>query len=100
RRYDPLRAGSADFTLDAARDWAAGVLARSRDSAAGEALLARSRLDDRPALLELIERRAASGREWGQRRGATRATVIESVAEVLAEWRGLLAEVAVSESGL
>lgn len=100
RRYDPLRTTSADFTLEATREWASGVLARTRDSAAGEALLARTRLDGSPALLALIESTVAAGREWGQRRGSTRATIVESVAEVLAEWRGLLVEVAVSESGL
>jgi RHH-type proline utilization regulon transcriptional repressor/proline dehydrogenase/delta 1-pyrroline-5-carboxylate dehydrogenase len=100
RRYDPLRATSGDFTLEATREWASGVLARTSDSAAGEALLARTRLDGSPALLAMIERTAAAGREWGERRGSTRATVLDSVAEVLAEWRGLLVEVAVSESGL
>lgn len=100
RLHDPLRTASADFTLEATREWAAGVLARTRDSAAGEALLARTRLEGVPALLALIDRTVAAGREWGERRGSTRATVVESVAEVLAEWRGLLVEVAVSESGL
>jgi RHH-type proline utilization regulon transcriptional repressor/proline dehydrogenase/delta 1-pyrroline-5-carboxylate dehydrogenase len=100
RRHDPLRTASADFTLEAAREWASGVFARARDSVAGEALLARTRLAGTAELFALVDRTAGAGREWGQRRGSTRATVLESVAEVLAEWRGLLAEVAVSESGV
>lgn len=100
RRYDPVRVAAADFTMEAARDWARGVLERVRDSAAGEALLARTRLSGVPELLLLVERTVAAGREWGRRRGSTRAAVLDSVAELLAEWRGLLVEVAVSESGL
>ncbi len=99
-RYDPLRTEVADFALEGARDWASGVFERARDSAAGEALLARTRLSGVQELRALVDRTVAAGSEWGQRRGSTRATIVESVAEVLAEWRGLLVEVAVSESGL
>lgn len=100
RRHDSTRTASADFTQVAAREWASAVFERARDSAAGEALLARARLSDVAGVHALVERTAAAGTEWGERRGATRATVLASVAEIFAEWRGLLVEVAVSESGL
>ncbi len=100
RRSDAVRAVTADFTVEAAREWAAGVFERARESAAGEGLLARTRIQDAAGIRALVERTAAAGTEWGQRRGATRATVLASVAEIFAEWRGLLIEVAVSESGL
>jgi RHH-type proline utilization regulon transcriptional repressor/proline dehydrogenase/delta 1-pyrroline-5-carboxylate dehydrogenase len=100
RTQDPQRSAVADFTLPAARDWAHAVLSRARDSAAGEDLIARSALSGEQELEALIVGTRAAGASWGERRGSTRATVIESVAEVLAEWRGLLVECAVSERGL
>jgi RHH-type proline utilization regulon transcriptional repressor/proline dehydrogenase/delta 1-pyrroline-5-carboxylate dehydrogenase len=100
RRQDAIRTEAADFAVPAARGWALGVLARARDSAAGEALLARSSIAGPDRVAALVEGAVAAGTSWGERRGTTRATVIESVAEVLAEWRGLLVEVAVSERGL
>lgn len=98
RRQDFVRTEVADFTNPATREWALGVLERSRDSAAGEELLSRSVVADRSALEERISRAISLGQSWGERRGVTRATVLDSVGEVLAQWRGLLAEVAVSES--
>ncbi len=95
-----VRTEVADFTNPATREWAQGVLERARDSAAGEAVLARSTVDGLPALHTLVSGAIDLGQSWGERRGATRAVVLESVAEVLSEWRGLLAEVAVSESGV
>jgi len=100
RQHQTTRESSADFATEGARAWAAAVFERVRDSAAGEALLARTRPSGAADVRALVERTASAGREWGERRGTTRATVLASVAEVLAEWRGLLVEVAVSESGL
>ena len=37
-----VRTEIADFTVEATREWACAVLERTRDSASGEALLARS----------------------------------------------------------
>ena len=100
RRHEATRVSKADFATEGARAWATAVFERVRDSAAGEALLARAKLNSAADVHALVERAASAGREWGERRGTTRATVLASVAEVLAEWRGLLVEVAVSESGL
>lgn len=100
RRQDPVRAEETDFTVPANRDWAEAVLRRSKDSLAGEDLLERSRLRGVEELQQLVVAMVRAGEEWGQRRGSTRAKVLESAAEALAEWRGLLVEVAVSESGL
>lgn len=100
RHQNLVRTEVADFTNPATREWAQGVRERARDSAAGEAVLARSAVDSIPALDALVSGAIGPGQSWGERRGSTRAAVLESVAEVLAEWRGLLAEVAVSESGV
>jgi RHH-type transcriptional regulator, proline utilization regulon repressor / proline dehydrogenase / delta 1-pyrroline-5-carboxylate dehydrogenase len=100
RRQNTVRTEVADLSNPTTREWAFGVLERSRDSAAGESLLARSLIQDSAQLESLISHATAAGQAWGSRRGSTRATVLDSVAEVLAEWRGLLVEVAVSESGL
>ncbi|HEY9498601.1 MAG TPA: proline dehydrogenase family protein [Terrimesophilobacter sp.] len=100
RRQDPVRAEETDFTIPANRDWAKAVLLRAADSAAGEDLLARSRLQSAEQLDQLVVAMARAGEEWGQRRGSTRSKVLASAAEAIAEWRGLLVEAAVSESGL
>ena len=100
RRQDPNHTAGTDFTIPANRDWAAGVLLRARDSLAGEDLVERSRLGGLDDLQALVVRAVRAGDEWGERRGSTRAQVLESVADLLVEWRGLLIEVAVSESGL
>lgn len=100
RHQDFVRAEVADFTNSATREWALGVVERSRDSAAGEELLSRSAVEDIPALESRVSHAISLGQSWGERRGATRGAVLDSVAEVFAEWRGLLAEVAVSESGV
>ncbi len=100
RHQNIERTEVADFTNPATRAWALGLLERARDSAAGEALLAQSVVDDLPALEALVTNAIGLAQSWGERRGSTRAAVLDSVAEVFAEWRGLLVEVAVSESGL
>lgn len=100
RTQASVRSEVADFSVEATREWANAVLERTRDSASGEALLARSSIGTELELDELVTLALANGESWGERRGSTRATVLESVAEVLAEWRGLLVETMVSESAM
>lgn len=100
RTQSPERSEVADFTVEATRDWALAVLERTGESASGEALLARSMMGTERELDELVTESIANGISWGQRRGSTRATVLESVAGVFAEWRRLLVETAVSESAI
>lgn len=100
RTQNAVRPEVADFTVEATREWACAVLERTRDSASGEALLARSAIGTELELDHLVAAAIAQGEVWGERRGSTRAAVLESVAEVLAEWRGLLVETMVSESAM
>ncbi len=100
RTQSSLRSEVADFSVEATREWASAVLERTPDSASGEALLARSRIGTELELDEAVTSAMAHGGSWGERRGSTRATVLESVAEVFAEWRGLLVETMVSESAM
>lgn len=100
RTQAPLRAEVADYSVESTREWASAVLERAKDSASGEALLSRSMISTASELDQLVVEALTHSAPWGERRGSTRATVIESVAEVLAEWRGLLVETAVSESAM
>lgn len=100
RTQAAVRTEAADFTVASTREWASAVLERARDSATGESLLARSVIGTPAEREQLVTATMVHGESWGERRGATRATVLESVAEVLAEWRGLLVETAVSESAM
>ena len=93
-------AEDTDLTIRANHDWAQAILLRAKDSAVGEELVARSQVASADSVDGIVAAAVATGTEWGQRRGSTRAAVLESVAETLAEWRGQLIEVAVSESGL
>lgn len=98
RTQAAVREEDADFTVPSTREWASAILERARGSATGESLLARSLIGTPAEREKLVTDTMAHSGSWGERRGSTRATVLESVAEVLAEWRGLLAETAVSES--
>jgi RHH-type proline utilization regulon transcriptional repressor/proline dehydrogenase/delta 1-pyrroline-5-carboxylate dehydrogenase len=100
RTQTSVRTEVADFTVESTREWASAVLERTRDSASGESLLARSMIGTEQELEQLVTNAVAHGESWGGRRGSTRAAVLESVAEVFAQWRGLLVETAVSESGV
>jgi len=100
RHQNAVRSEAADFTQPSTREWAYAVLERARDSAAGESLLAQSEQDDPAALEQLVSSAVSVGTVWGERRGSTRAEVLDSVADVFMEWRGHLAEVMVSESGI
>ncbi len=100
RTQSLVRTEVADFTVASTREWAAAVLERTRDSASGEALLARSMIGTESERYQLVTEALIHGASWGERRGVTRATVLESVAEVLADWRGVLVETAVSESAM
>lgn len=95
-----VRTEIADFTVHATRDWAAAILERTRDSASGEALLARSMIGSELEREQRVCEALSHSASWGERRGVTRATVLESVAEVFAEWRGLLVETTVSETAM
>lgn len=100
RTQSIVRTEAADFTVNATREWASAALERAHDSESGESLLARSMIGAPAEREQLITSTIARGIAWGERRGATRATVLDSVAEVFAEWRGLFVETAVSESAM
>jgi RHH-type proline utilization regulon transcriptional repressor/proline dehydrogenase/delta 1-pyrroline-5-carboxylate dehydrogenase len=100
RNQNLIRIEVADFSQAPTREWALGVLEHARDSAAGEAFLERSAVENVAALDSRLNSAIESGVQWSERRGSTRGAVLESVSETFAEWRGRLVEVAVSESGL
>ncbi|MEO7373549.1 MAG: proline dehydrogenase family protein [Terrimesophilobacter sp.] len=105
RHQGLLHAEDTDLTVRANRDWAHTILMRSKDSAGGEELLAQfsaalASHSSTDAVDAMVAKAVMAGTEWGQRRGTTRAAVLDSVADTLAEWRGPLIETAVSESGL
>ncbi|MFG6444959.1 proline dehydrogenase family protein [Microbacterium sp. P07] len=89
----------SDPALPANRDWARDVLARVDGSTAGTALIAAARVDDADALDALVARTADAAGSWSTSSAAERATLLQSAARVLAERRGLLIEVAASETG-
>lgn len=100
RVQSPDHAEATDFSIRANRDWAQAILRRARDSAVGEELVATATTHARVGAEALVSHAVLAGEQWGERRGTTRAEVLDSVAETLAEWRGTLVEVAVSESQL
>lgn len=92
-------AADSDPALPANREWGAAVLARVPTSVAGDAVLVDARVDDRAGLDAIVLSVRDAAAAWGARPAAERAEVLGRAARVLAARRGLLIEVAASETG-
>jgi RHH-type proline utilization regulon transcriptional repressor/proline dehydrogenase/delta 1-pyrroline-5-carboxylate dehydrogenase len=88
-----------DPALEANRTWASRILQRSATSELGVETLERSWVGDVAALESIVAGAAEAGVAWGREDGATRAELLDLVAEALASSRGDLLEVMASETG-
>ncbi|MDQ1129491.1 bifunctional proline dehydrogenase/L-glutamate gamma-semialdehyde dehydrogenase [Microbacterium sp. SORGH_AS_0888] len=92
-------AADTDPALPQNREWAAGVLARVETSDAGDATVSSSRVADEAALDAVIGEVRAAAATWGSLAAADRAVVLQAAGRLLEQRRGLLIEVAASETG-
>ena len=92
-------APDTDPSIAANRAWGRRALERSADSRLGEQQLTEARVTDAAVLESIVERTAAAGATWGERRGSTRATVLRSAGESLEAARAQLIEVMAAETG-
>ncbi len=92
-------AADSDPSLPANRAWAADVLARVETSTAGDDTLAAARVDDSDTLTAAVARVRDAAVAWGAQPAGERAAVLERAGRILAARRGLLIEVAASETG-
>jgi RHH-type proline utilization regulon transcriptional repressor/proline dehydrogenase/delta 1-pyrroline-5-carboxylate dehydrogenase len=90
----------SDPALAATRAWAAAVLARAGTSTAGDAALTGARIADADALDAVVGAVHRAAESWGARPAAERAEALAHVARVFASRRGMLIEVAASETGM
>ncbi len=88
-----------DPALPANRAWANGILARIETSTAGDATIAKARIDDPAHLERTIARVRTAGAEWGSRPAVERSAVLAAAGRMLEARRGELIEVAGSETG-
>lgn len=88
-----------DPALPANREWAAAVLARVSTSRAGDDTVAAARVDDPADLEATVARVREAGASWGALPATERADVLARAARELEMRRGLLIEVAASETG-
>ncbi len=88
-----------DPSLPGNREWGREILRRAESSELGAALVAAVRIADESTLERVVAGTAQAGEQWGQRRGSTRAQVLQSAAESIAARRAELIEVMVSETG-
>ncbi|QKJ20677.1 proline dehydrogenase family protein [Microbacterium hominis] len=89
----------SDPALAPGRAWARGILGRIEGSTAGDAAIAAARIDDAEELERVVARVREAGARWGARPAAERAEALQSAARMLEQRRGLLIEVAASETG-
>jgi len=94
-----VHAADTDPALDRNRAWVRRVLAAARDSGLGLDGARRAVVDDAGALDELVTDAAHAAVGWGREEPATRAELLDMVAEGLASRRAELAEVAIAETG-
>jgi RHH-type proline utilization regulon transcriptional repressor/proline dehydrogenase/delta 1-pyrroline-5-carboxylate dehydrogenase len=92
-------AADSDPSLAANREWAREVLARVETSTAGDATINAARVRSADDLDAIVDRVRVAGSAWGARPAAERAEVLARAAAVLESRRGLLIEVAASETG-
>jgi RHH-type proline utilization regulon transcriptional repressor/proline dehydrogenase/delta 1-pyrroline-5-carboxylate dehydrogenase len=88
-----------DPSIPGNREWGREILRRSATSTLGSDVIARARIEDSTALERVIADSARAGERWGQRRGSTRAQVLQAAAESIAAHRAELIEVMASEAG-
>jgi RHH-type proline utilization regulon transcriptional repressor/proline dehydrogenase/delta 1-pyrroline-5-carboxylate dehydrogenase len=97
---EPFRnAVDTDPSVEEHRDWAKGIHGRAKDSRLGVDTLASHTLTEQAALDAVLERTRAAGAAWGARPAAERAAVLQRAGDLLAERRGELVEVMMSEAG-
>jgi RHH-type transcriptional regulator, proline utilization regulon repressor / proline dehydrogenase / delta 1-pyrroline-5-carboxylate dehydrogenase len=100
RTPDPFaNASTTDPALPGNRAWAREVLARAAHSTLGAETLAAARLTEPAAVSELVRAAAGAGAGWGELPGSRRAELLDRAGEVLAAFRGRLAEVLIAETG-
>ncbi|WOQ69929.1 bifunctional proline dehydrogenase/L-glutamate gamma-semialdehyde dehydrogenase [Microbacterium limosum] len=92
-------APDSDPALPANREWAREVFERIPASTAGERTIGAARVGDVDALEAMVARVRGAAEGWGSLPAAERAAVLERAAAVLEGRRGLLIEVAASETG-
>ena len=88
-----------DPSIAANRAWGREILRRAESSELGTALLARIWISDSGILEQVIAATGQAGEQWGQRRGSTRAQVLQAASQSLAVHRAELIEVMASETG-
>jgi RHH-type proline utilization regulon transcriptional repressor/proline dehydrogenase/delta 1-pyrroline-5-carboxylate dehydrogenase len=92
-------AADSDPALPQNRQWARGILAAVATSSAGDATIDEARVTD-PGILERIVATVREGAAtWGALPAADRSVVLQAAARSLEQRRGLLIEVAASETG-
>jgi len=88
-----------DPSIPGNREWGRDTLKRAETSTLGTDLIERARIADPSTLERVIAETAQAGERWGQRRGSTRAQVLQAAAESIAAHRAHLIEVMASEAG-
>ncbi|HEY0374320.1 MAG TPA: proline dehydrogenase family protein [Amnibacterium sp.] len=97
---EPFRnAVDTDPSVHGHRDWAKGIHGRAKDSRLGVDTLASHTLTGQAELDAVLDRTRAAGEAWGARPAAERAAVLQRAGDLLAERRGELVEVMMSEAG-
>ncbi len=81
------------------RAWARRVLERSADSRLGQGTIALAEVTDATVLEQRIRAAAGAGDAWGARSVGDRSCILHDAGDVLAAFRGRLAEVMASETG-
>ncbi|MCU1513484.1 MAG: aldehyde dehydrogenase family protein [Microbacteriaceae bacterium] len=88
-----------DPSIAANRRWGSALLGRVATSSLGVERITAAKVTDPDALGTLVVDAAKAGADWGMRRADTRAAVLHSAADALAERRSELIEVMASETG-
>lgn len=89
-----------DPAIPANRAWVAGILDRAAASRLGLDTVAAARFDHADTARALASAAAEAGSSWGSHPAAERAEALHRAGEVLAAFRGRLAEVMVAETGM
>jgi RHH-type proline utilization regulon transcriptional repressor/proline dehydrogenase/delta 1-pyrroline-5-carboxylate dehydrogenase len=97
---EPFRnAADTDPSVDEHREWAKGIHGRAKDSRLGALTLAAHTLAEQDRLDAVLERTRAAGAAWGAKPAAERSALLQRAGDLLAERRGELVEVMMSEAG-
>ena len=92
-------AADTDPAISANRAWAYEIIRKAASSSLGIAKVEADTLSSESELDQLILRTQLSGNQWGKKDPYERATLLHQVGVVLERNRGLLIEVAMSETG-